>query len=89
MNTEKIKAVSKTLNVTNSPDADRTADISAFVRYSNENTVEGIDSGTVIKDGVMIATFNRWGEDSLNVNFQGQADKATTLAIIEDFIINL
>ena len=57
-------------NVTadNSVDTEKVYDINANVNISG-NSVNSIDGGSVKKDDVQVATFSRWGENSLNINF--------------------
>lgn len=57
-------------NVTadNSVDTEKVYDINANVNISG-NEVRSIDGGSVKKDDVQVATFSRWGENSLNINF--------------------
>jgi hypothetical protein len=57
-------------NVTadNSVDTEKVYDINANVNISG-NSVTSIDGGSVKKDDVQVATFSRWGENSLNINF--------------------
>ena len=59
-------------NVTadNSVDETKKYDITARVNIS-ENKVNSVDSGRVVKEGVEVATFSKWGENQLNVNFNG------------------
>lgn len=57
-------------NVTadNSVDTEKVYDINANVNISGDK-VSSIDGGSVKKDDVQVATFSRWGENSLNINF--------------------
>lgn len=57
-------------NVTadNSVDTEKVYDINANVNISG-NSVNSIDGGSVKNDDVQVATFSRWGENSLNINF--------------------
>lgn len=57
-------------NVTadNSVDTEKVYDINANVNISGNN-VNSIDGGNVKKDDVQVATFSKWGENSLNINF--------------------
>ena len=57
-------------NVTadNSVDTEKVYDINANVNIIG-NSVNSIDGGSVKKDDVQVATFSRWGENSLNINF--------------------
>lgn len=52
----------------NSVDSAKVYDINANVNINGTN-VNSIDSGNVMKEGVQVATFSRWGESQLNINF--------------------
>ena len=71
-------------NVTadNSVDTEKVYDINANVNISG-NSVNSIDGGSVKKDDVQVATFSRWGENSLNINFMN-LDAMTMCSIITE-----
>lgn len=71
-------------NVTadNSVDTEKVYDINANVNISG-NSVNSIDGGSVKKDDVQVATFSRWGENSLNINFMN-VDAMTMCSIITE-----
>ena len=71
-------------NVTadNSVDTEKVFDINANVNISG-NSVNSIDGGSVKKDDVQVATFSRWGENSLNINFMN-VDAMTMCSIITE-----
>lgn len=63
-----IKLNSANVTADNSEDTEKKYDITANVNI-NGNKVNSIDSGRVIKNGVEVASFSKWGESQLNVNF--------------------
>lgn len=65
-----IKLNSASVTADNSADVEKKYEITAKVNI-NENKVNSIDGGRVIKDGVEVASFSKWGENQLNVNFNG------------------
>ena len=71
-------------NVTadNSVDTEKVYDINANVNISG-NSVNSIDGGSVKKDDVQVATFSRWGDNSLNINFMN-VDAMTMCSIIPE-----
>lgn len=71
-------------NVTadNSVDTEKVYDINANVNIIG-NSVNSIDGGSVKKDDVQVATFSRWGENSLNINFMN-VDAMTMCSIITE-----
>ena len=66
----------------NSVDTEKVYDINANVNISG-NSVNSIDGGSVKKDDVQVATFSRWGENSLNINFMN-VDAMTMCSIITE-----
>ena len=63
-----------TVKTSNSIDTNRAYDITANVRINNGTNVSNVDSGVVIKDKTTVCTFNKWGNNSLNTNFQNVED---------------
>lgn len=63
-------------------DAEKVYDINANVNIGGSN-VTSIDGGSVKKDDVQVATFSRWGENSLNINFMN-VDAMTMCSIITE-----
>lgn len=63
-----IKLNSANVTADNSADVEKKYEITAKVNISG-NSVNSIDGGSVKKDDVQVATFSRWGENSLNINF--------------------
>lgn len=63
-----VKLNSANVAADNSVDETKMYDINANVNIQGE-TVVSIDSGMVKKDGMDVASFSKWGENSLNINF--------------------
>lgn len=79
-------------NVTaeNKSDETRKYDISCNVNIA-ETRVQSVDRGKIIKDDVELATFNKWSEEQLNVNFN-IADVKEMLDIVtalDEFYANI
>ena len=70
MKVDFTKLNSATVTADNSVDEAKKYDITARVNI-NENKVNSVDSGRVVKEGVEVASFSKWGENQLNVNFNG------------------
>lgn len=70
MKVDFTKLNSANVTADNSVDEAKKYDITARVNIS-ENKVNSVDSGRVVKDGVEVASFSKWGENQLNVNFNG------------------
>lgn len=60
---------SANVRMNNSVDTEKVYDIVANVNV-NGKELQNVDSGTVKKDDVQMATFNKWGENSLAITFQ-------------------
>lgn len=75
------------VKVNNSVDTEKVYDIVANVNISN-NIVNSIDSGSVKKDDIIIATFSSWSENNLNVNYQNASasEYCDVLEAITSFI---
>lgn len=75
--------------VDNSVDTDRVYDISADIRLQGQTVVESYESGSVMKDGAQIATFNCWGDIS-NVSIQyynvESQDQCNVLSAVTQFM---
>lgn len=56
------------LRVSNSSDEEKTYSIECSLNVNN-NEVGNIDAGTVAKDGQVVASFNLWGGNNLNVSY--------------------
>lgn len=65
-----IKLNSANVSADNSVDTEKKYDITANVNI-NGTKVNSIDAGRVVKGGVEVASFSKWGESQLNVNFNG------------------
>lgn len=70
MKVDFTKLNSANVTADNSVDEAKKYDITARVNI-NENKVDSVDSGRVVKEGVEVASFSKWGENQLNVNFNG------------------
>ena len=68
MKVDFTKLNSANVTADNSVDEAKKYDITARVNI-NENKVNSVDSGRVVKEGVEVASFSKWGEAQLNVNF--------------------
>ena len=82
-----MKVEFKTLNsanvtADNSVDNERRYDITANVNI-NGNKVDNISGGRVIKEGIEVASFSKWGENNTNFSFNG-VDSLEMCAIITD-----
>ena len=63
-----VKVNTANVTVNNSNDESKKYEISCYVNI-NGTKVQSIDRGQVVKDEVEIATFSKWNEQQLNVNF--------------------
>lgn len=70
MKVDFTKLNSANVTADNSVDEAKKYDITARVNIS-ENKVNSVDSGRVVKEGVEVASFSKWEENQLNVNFNG------------------
>ena len=70
MKVDFTKLNSANVTADNSVDEAKKYDITARVNIS-ENKVNSVNSGRVVKEGVEVASFSKWGENQLNVNFNG------------------
>lgn len=66
------KLNSANVSVDNSVDTERVYDIKCNVNLNN-NVLNSIDSGNVMKDGIQVATFSMWS-NNLTPSFQNVAD---------------
>ena len=60
---------SANVKVNNSGDLERVYSIEANANVNNLNEVSNIDNGVVKKEAEQKATFNVWGDNSLNISF--------------------
>lgn len=67
---QKVKVNSSNELYDNRSDESRVYDIEANVHIVT-NTVNSMDSGNVSKDGIILASFNTWDRNHLNVTYQG------------------
>ena len=66
---QKIKTNSSNELYNNLNDESRVYDIEANVHVMN-NVVNNLDSGRITMNGVILATFNWWGVNSLNITYE-------------------
>ena len=66
---QKIKTNSSNELYNNLNDESRVYDIEANVHVMN-NVVNNLDSGCITMNGVILATFNWWGVNSLNITYE-------------------
>ena len=66
----KVTVESYQLRVSNASDEAKVYDINCTINVNNK-TVGNIDGGMVMKNGVSVASFNRWDVNNLNVNYIG------------------
>ena len=81
----KVTVESYQLRVSNASDEAKVYDINCTINVNNK-TVGNIDGGMVMKNGVTVASFNRWDANNLNVTYMGvEAEEqcAITTAINE------
>ena len=83
----KVTVESYQLRVSNASDEARVYDISCTINV-NDKTVGNIDGGMVMKNGVSVASFNRWDVNNLNVNYIGvdTEEQCTITTAINEFI---
>ena len=67
---QKVRTKSSVELYDNKCDESRVYDIEADVHVS-EGEMDSIDSGVLRKDGAQMAQFNWWGENRLNITYQG------------------
>ena len=66
---QKVKVNSSNELYNNLNDESRVYDIEANVHVMN-NVVNNLDSGRITMNGVILATFNWWGVNSLNITYE-------------------
>ena len=79
---------SANVKVNNSGDLERVYSIEANADVNNLNEVSNIDNGVVKKDTEQKATFNVWGDNSLNVSFYNATsdEQCTIINAVNAFI---
>lgn len=82
---------SANVKVNNSGDLERVYSIEANANVNNLNEVSNIDNGVVKKDGEQKATFNVWGDNSLNISFYNATseEQCTIINAVNAFIKDL
>ena len=83
----KVTVESYQLRVSNASDEAKVYDINCTMNVNNK-TVGNIDGGMVMKNGVTVASFNRWDANNLNVTYMGvDAEEQCTITMaINEFI---
>lgn len=83
----KVTVESYQLRVSNASDEARVYDINCTINVNNK-TVGNVDGGMVMKNGVNVASFNRWNENNLNVTYMGvdAEEQCTITTAINEFI---
>lgn len=66
----KVKVESYQLRVSNASDEAKVYDINCTMNVNN-GKVGNIEGGMVMKNGVTVASFNRWDANNLNVTYMG------------------
>ena len=85
-----IKLNSANVTADNSADVEKKYEITAKVNI-NENKVNSIDGGRVIKDGVDVASFSKSGKKQLNINFNVEdvMEMCSILTEVNAFYVNV
>lgn len=84
------KLNSANVSVDNSVDSERVYDIKCNANFNN-NVLNSIDGGSVMKDGIQVATFSMWS-NNLTPSFQNVTDAVemcNILMAITAFIGNI
>ena len=83
----KVTVESYQLRVSNASDEAKVYDINCTINVNNK-TVGNIDGGMVTKNGVTVASFNRWDANNLNVTYMGveTEEQCTITTAINEFI---
>lgn len=68
MKVEFTKLNSANVSAENSSDIEKKYDITASVNIQGMD-VSSVDAGRVIKNGIEVASFSKWGQATLNINF--------------------
>ena len=85
---QKVRVNSSNERYNNLNDEQRVYDIEANVNIANDG-VNNVDSGNVRKSGVTVAQFNWWGENHLNITYQGvSVEERNEVNIAVDAFIN-
>lgn len=82
---------SANVKVNNSGDLSKTYDIEANANVTQNSIVSNIDSGRVTLDGVEKASFNSWGDNMLNINYNNvdSDEQCTIISAVNAFIQDL
>lgn len=82
---------SANLRMDNSVDADREYNIAANVNIDSGNVVNNVDGGSVMKDGMEIASFSSSSTENLQINFNNVAasEQCTIITSVNTFIADV
>ena len=85
---QKVRVNSSNERYNNLNDEQRVYDIEANVNIANDE-VNNVDSGSVKKGSMTVAQFNWWGENHLNITYQGvSVEERNEINIAVDAFIN-
>lgn len=82
MKVDFTKLNSANVTADNSVDEAKKYDITARVNIEG-NTVSTIDGGRVVKDGIEVASFSKWSENSSQKRFNGVSDEEQSIILNE------
>lgn len=85
---KKIKTISQTILVDNSSDATRDYDIKANVVVTN-GAATNIPNGWVSREGVNLATFNRYDANMMSCDFNNTTESQAIITAINNFVENV
>lgn len=71
------------VKTSNSIDESRVYDIEARVNIADSTVVRSIEEGIVKRENITVCTFNQYGSESLNTNFQGVSDIMAMCTILQ------
>lgn len=85
---QKVKTNSSNELFNNLNDESRVYDIEANVNVA-DNNVNNVDGGNVKKNGFQVANFSWWGENHLNIVYQGvNVEERNAINVAVDAFIN-
>lgn len=87
-----IKALnSANLRIDNSVDTDREYDIAANVNIESNNVVNNIDSGSVMKNGMDVASFSSSSNENLWIDFRSvdASEQCAVITAVNSFIASI
>lgn len=89
MEVQKILLNNANVRYSNANDQSRVYDVEANFQIQ-DNTSESVDDGSVVRDGVQLATFSKWNV-TLNPSFQTEdvEEQCKVLVVINEFIASV